>query len=462
MRVRLGAVGFSLILTLAGGCGDDTRPPGDAGAPDASATTDAGGRDAGRDGGSDAGGGGADDSFATAIMTTVNAVTEPMGEIDPAGDHDYYTFEAAAGDWLLVATTANAMDDNALVDTVITLYDATMTQVAENDDRVPRGDTDSEIIYHVPTTGTYYVMVQEFSDWHGDTPEAHPGEPYTLTIATLDPTRPAIIEDPETGNDAASATPIELGTSGGGIIVGTFASATDVDVFSLSVTTAETRLFQSQVMPAGTMGYGSTTTVAHAWVTNMAGDIIARVPDSAMLDSLEPPLPMGDHLLWIDHPAGAAGANDFYVLKVFVGMENPAEAGEATNGTLAGAETLTYETPMGMTGIRRAFVLASFPTAADVDYFAIDVMAGEEVGAACGAMTSGSGLTGLRVELRDASDAIVGTGVNETVADLGAILPLTAVPSPGTYYLRLSATGQDATVTGNWARCGFRAAVPTP
>jgi len=463
MRARLGAVGLSIMAALAAGCGDDVRPPTDAGVPvDAPAPGDGGDRDAGRDAGRRDGGGSMDDSFATAIPTTVNAMAAPTGVIDPASDHDYYTFEATAGDWLLVATTANAMDDPMLVDTVVTLYDATMTQVAENDDRQPRGDTDSEIIYHVLTTGTYYVMVQEFSEWNGDTPEAHPGEPYELTIATLDPTRPSLVEDPETGNDAASATPIELGTTGGGIIVGTFSGMTDVDVFSVSVTSATQQVFMTTIMPSGTDGYGSTSTVGRAWMTNMAGDVIARIADSSMLTSLDVPVPMGDYLLWIEHPASAAGPNDFYVLKEFRGMENPAEAGEATNGTIAGAEMLTYAAPMGTTGVRQAFVLASFPMATDVDYFAIEVMAGEQVNAACGAMTSGSGLLGLHLELRNAMDVVVGTGVDETVAMEGAVLPNTMVPAPGTYYLRVSATGQDPMVTGNWARCGFRAVVPMP
>ncbi len=462
MRVSLRNLGFSMVAALAVGCGDDDRPPTDAGVMVDATMDDAARPDAGRDAGRRDAGGGGDDSFDTAIMTTVNAMTAPTGVIDPASDHDYYRFDVMAGDWLYVATTANAMDDPMLVDTVVTLYDSTMTQVAENDDRLPRGDTDSEIIYHVPTAGTYYVMVQEFSEWNGDTPEAHPMDTYELTIATLDPTRAGLVADPETGNDAASATPVEFGTTGGGIIVGTFASATDIDVFSVNIT-AMGQLFMTTIMPSGPSGYGSTSNVGTAWLTNMAGDtILARIADSSMLDSLEPPVPPGDYLLWIEHPAGAAGANDFYVLKEFRGMENPAEAGEATNGMLAGAEMLTYTTPMGATGIRQAFVLSSFPMATDVDYYAIDVMAGEQVNAACGAMTSGSGLQGLRLELRNAMDVLVGTAATETIADDGALLMNTMVPSPGTYYLRLSATGQDTTVTGNWARCGFRAVVPMP
>lgn len=468
MRTSLPFGSLSLVLVLFFlGCDSAPVSPVDAGNLDGSVMTDSGTRDSGRrDSGSvDAAGPDAgDDSFATALVTTVNATTAPTGVIDPASDRDYYRFDVMAGDWLLVATAANAMDDPMKVDTVITLYDGAMTQVAQNDDAQPRGNTDSEIIYHVPAAGTYYVMVQEFSDWHGDTPEAHPMDTYTLTIATLDPTRAGLVADPETGNDAASATPIELGMTGGGLIVGTFASATDVDVYSLSVTSPSLRLFQTTIMPSGTSGYGSTTPVGQAWVTDVTGTtILARITDSTMLNDVSPPLATGSYLLWVSHPAPALGANDFYVLKEFLGNENPPEAHEAENDVIATAETLTYAAPTGSTTVRAAYVLSSFPTAADVDHYAIDLMTGEHATAACGAMTSGSGVRGLHLSLVDATDTVVGTAsVDETTAAGGAIVMDTAVPAPGTYYFKLTIASLDAMVTGTWARCGFRAVTPMP
>jgi hypothetical protein len=104
----------------------------------------------------------------------------PERVISPARDEDYYSFEGTAGDWIQIVTIANPEDDPALIDTVITLFDASMTQIAENDDSVPRINTDSEIITRLPATGTYYIQVQEFSTWMMETPEG--GSTFTYQI----------------------------------------------------------------------------------------------------------------------------------------------------------------------------------------------------------------------------------------------------------------------------------------
>ena len=77
---------------------------------------------------------------------------------------------------------APGRDDPEMIDTVITLYDGSMNQIAENDDAIPRFNTDSELVIHVPAAGTYYVEVQEFSDWAGEDPEGM--APYFMNIAS--------------------------------------------------------------------------------------------------------------------------------------------------------------------------------------------------------------------------------------------------------------------------------------
>lgn len=417
------------------------------------------GVDLGRDGGRpDAGTDDGNDSFAEAVATTLGATMGPMGTIGAVEDKDYFSFVATADQWIAISTTANPDDDDMLVDTVITLYDATMTAVAENDDAVPRVSTDSEIIFHAVTAGTYYVEVQEFSDWQDMSPEAHPADTYELNVGALNIAGTGITEDPETGDDAASAAPLEFFTAGGGIVVGTFDSVADVDVFT--VTTTALQIFQATFMPAGPMGYGSTTPPRAAWVTDMAGTtILARIDDLAMLNEVSPSLAAGTYLLWIDCPAGTVGANDFYVAKILRGMENPPEAAEATNDVLATPEVITLTAPTGTVDLRNGFVIAQLsPT--DVDHFAVDVLAGEQVAASCGAETSGSGLRGLSVALLDSTGTSVAMAT-ETVAAGGAnIMPTTV--APGQYIFRLTATSQDPVVTGSWVRCGFRAVIPAP
>jgi hypothetical protein len=446
-----------VLASAVAACGDDGgRPSPDAGPIDLG--NDAGPADLGRDAGPPDGGGlDTNNSFADAVTLTMGAATGATDTIGVVEDKDYFKFDATAGDWIIVTTTANPDDVSGMVDTVITMYDAAETQVAENDDAYPRTNTDSEIIYHVVTTGTYYVMVQDFSDWENVSPEAHPADTYEISAGTLNLTAASVTVDPETGNDLASATPLQFGTTGGGLLVGLFETATDVDVFS--VTTAELQIFQAGFAPQGTTGYGSTTPPRAAWVTNAAGtEILARIPDVTISDEIAPPLPAGSYLLWVDRPTGTVGADDFYVSKVGRGTENPLEAAETTNGVVTTPEVITL-TDTAATGTRRGFILATIGTG-DTDYYAVDVLAGEQVAGVCGAETSGSGVRGLTLTLLDSTGATTLATATENTTDNGAIIAATTVTAPGRYLFRVTKTGQDATVTGTWARCGFRAAPP--
>src|SRR5687767_3829216 len=78
------------------------------------------------------------DTPATADEIMIGAKSPTAGVLNPPGDDDWYTFEGMADQWVQILTTANMDDDPEMVDTVLTLYDSTMTQIAENDDRVPR------------------------------------------------------------------------------------------------------------------------------------------------------------------------------------------------------------------------------------------------------------------------------------------------------------------------------------
>jgi hypothetical protein len=469
-KLSLTLIVCALGSFVGAGCGgDNNNAPLDGSVADASdggGPIDLGPRDSGSrdDSAVDAGAGDNDNSFDTATAITADSTEDPTGVIAPAEDKDYYSFEGTAGTWMGISTTANPDDDDMLVDTVITLYDSARTQIAENDDRQPRGDTDSEIIFRVPATGTYYIEVQDFSDWEGvDAAESHPGENYSLSLFTIDVAGAVVAEDAETGNDAASATAAKFGTNMSGLIVGTFASAADVDVFSVEVTGTERRNFGVQLMAIGDTGNGSTSGIAPIWMTDAAGTaIVARVADATTLE-IGPSLPPGSYLLWLQHPATAAGSNDFYVIKHYLVEENAPEAETVagTNDTIATAEPLTLEPRTDMPTTRNAFILTQLTDTTDVDMFSFVVDAGEQVGIACGAETSGSGVRGLHIELQSATGTVIAMD-DETIVDEGALITpsTTTAVGEGTFYARLSKTGQDAEVTSTWVRCGIRALPP--
>src|SRR5262249_30567568 len=70
------------------------------------------------------------------------------GTLSPTGDVDYYYFEGKKGEvvraYITDAQTAhNAAFDPSWIDTVITLYDATRTQIAENNEPRPHRSNDA-------------------------------------------------------------------------------------------------------------------------------------------------------------------------------------------------------------------------------------------------------------------------------------------------------------------------------
>jgi hypothetical protein len=377
------------------------------------------------------------------------------GVINPPGDQDYYTFEGTEGQWLQFVTEANPDDDPALVDTVITVFDADGNQLAENDDSQPRVNTDSEITTRLPATGTYYVLVQEYSTWVGDPDEGQRDFTYTLTVGELNVDAAAVNVDGEAGDDLASAQALSEQTGTGGsfsLIAGDFDAADDIDVYTLTIPDGDAAGYSVYYMADGPQGNGSTTTPGSMWITSADGtEIIARVSLSDT-DQLNPSLPPGTYQLFVSAP-GTTGSNDFYVLKAFRGGDNPAEIQETENNDITTPELVTIEgsPPSG-------FLLATLGDG-DVDHFAIEMQDGELVTVACGSRTSGSGVVDLTATLLDSTGTMTLATSTETAID-GAFIEDQAVPAAGTYILRLTKALQDADVTGTWVRCGIYITLP--
>ncbi|RZO55205.1 MAG: hypothetical protein EVA89_26400 [Sandaracinaceae bacterium] len=389
-----------------------------------------------------------------------------MGAIAQPGDLDYYSFTGTAGQWVIIETNANPDDDPEMIDTVITLYDESMTQIAENDDSQPRVNTDSEIITQLPADGTYYILVQEFTTWAGETAEGQADFTYELSFGGLNFDAEVVTGDAESGDDAASANALGFAmdtmgmASDFGIVAGDFRDGSDVDVFSFSITPGRFSL-TAQLMPVGTDGNGATVTPAAIWITNADGSqIIARV-DPSMLESVNPPLPEGDYLLWVEH-GGAASSADFYVMKLFRGrIDNPPETMEATNGVAATPEPLSFEAIMDVPDAERAFIGATVGDG-DTDFYSLEVTdASEVVSIFCGSRTAGSGVVDLQAALTDSTGTTVIEMATETATD-GIAIQEASVSAAGTYLLRLTKGSQDAEVTGNWARCGVVVGPPAP
>jgi len=405
------------------------------------------------------------DTFATASAINPGATSPTDGTIDPAGDVDYYTFQGTEGQWIEIVTST---DDTATTraDTVITLYDSTMTRIAENDDSLPRFDVDAGLITRLPATGTYYVLVQEWSTWADETAVGGPNYDYELAVGEIPATAAIANVDAEAGDDAASAQALtEQVVTGGGasFIMGTFDDATDVDVYSFTITGTLSSSYSVNLMPDGDAAYGAAAPPARLRITNADGtETVAAMDPSAFSPvapgtnvDLAPSLPPGDYLLFVE----GGGTADFYVIKAFRGGDNPPEAMDLTNGVVATPETIALTANPDVAGLRSGFILANIGDA-DTDYYSITTMGTEQVSVTCGSRSLGSGVVDLTVALFDSTGTTQIATDTETETE-GATLEDVAVPAAGTYLVRLTKGSQDTEVTSTFVRCGFHVQPPT-
>lgn len=445
--LTIGAVALLSGLVAASGCADDAAVEDDGaggsggsgtmmtvgpGGPGATTTTTGGGGNMGD--GNDS----FDEAVDAAIGQQVNSTLEPADT-----DADYYKFTAQEGDLILIDSLAKPEADPfnaAYPDLVVTVYNSAQQKVAENDDPYLVRDTnDSEVWYRIPATGEYFIRVTDCLNWElGGVDNCADAagivnHEYAILVNVFDPADDGTIEDSEGGDDQNSS-PNDFGpeyteqTAGSGqyfatVAYGTFNDNTDVDVFEINLPdniAITNRLFGAIFIqgPEGPEGIGTTANIGDAWITLADGTTeIARIDHTLGIsnDSRELRAPMNaadTYYLWVAHPGGAAGANDFYIFNHNGADSNPQETDEAGNNTAA--ELLTA-VPNGT--LQSAFIGGDLIDG-DVDMFEVAVpgsFAGT-VSVACGALRSGSG-TILNVALNDQAGASIEPAVTESEDD---------------------------------------------
>lgn len=425
----------------------------------------AGGGEAGAAG--TAGAGGSTNRCAQAIdysKAADQATGWVAGTIDPAGDADYYKVALKEGIFYSFLTDANPDDEPDKVDTVLSLYDESGANLlATADDSVPRVSTDSSLQYRSPTNQTVCVKVEDWSSWSGGTPVGDPKFTYSFAAIELVNTVAVNNFDTEPNDSIANAQVETFERSNDqswsiSFVHGMLGTKADIDVYQFSTpvgtTNASVYFTPSGVGGPSLNGSGSTTQLGNVDVTNMTGDVIARLDASKGAGDLSVPIQGGSrYLLWVQRPAGGTpGANDFYRLFHIVSNDdNPRET--EPNNSLAAAEALKIDGTSG-------HVLGTL-TDGDVDYFRFDAKKNERVELVCGAIRAGSGLLAPNFAIRDASDKELQQEVETELADVSwsssksASKPALAISQDGSYYLRVAAAGQSSIVQGNYYRCGI-------
>jgi pre-peptidase len=468
----------SLFLLLAGlgACGGDDGTGGAGGGATASVTatttTTVGPATTATTGGE--GGSDGNDDFATAEKLTVDVAIDAF--LEPWSDQDFYVFQGTKGQALSLSIKAEEIPFDAhTIDTVLTLYDASMTRIAENDDPTPRTTDDAQLFTVLPADGAYYVRVTECWSWATDAvgcakPRTKLSTAYTLRVSNLDGTIPGITADVEKGNDSTTAVPVTYAAAldkGGrplSTVYGRFEAFDDVDVFSFDFpadvveVAAGSRLLASEwILRGGPSADGATSPVGKVYITTQA-DPTQRLGQIDEKDfggkgaRLWPPLdPAGQYYLFVEHPLAPFGTNDFYVERHGAVSSNALEQNEAANNAIAGAEAL-LPAEDGSFYIEGDLGNA----AADVDHFSFDVsgQAGKTVTAICVSGRAGSGLQSFEVDLIDPSTMSNLAIIKETPQSDAATDMIPVPAGAKTLILRLSAAAQDPVVTGAYYRCG--------
>lgn len=419
----------ALLFCALAACGDpepvDPGPPRDAGtatARDAGASEpDAGTPDAGeRDGGA---------RFPNATPLEIDGPVAD-GVIDPAGDLDDYVVEATAGSFLLIEATS---PDYFRCNTVIQLFDADENLVAENDDAglfEPR----SAIVHRVAVSGTYLVRVQDWSSWspESEMPLGDANRIYDVRVRTFAGAEPGYGVATETGDDAASARPVELDAFGRAFVAGTFDHAGDVDVFLVDLDVGNTHTVV-RVQPVGPNGNGSTSAGLRITATSTDGVTILGRRALDELLGMRPPIRRPQYLLWIEAEQ-AVGANDFYVLETepfdWTGLDEP---NADDNDTIATAP------PLPVTGALNSTNLEGTLDAGDVDYFSVDASANRRVRAQCYARVIGSGLLDFDLRLVAADGTVLASGT-ETATEWPSLEATVTTDQP--MYIRMASARQ--------------------
>lgn len=479
----LGVGALSLFTAAAAyGCGDETAPndnDGEGGSATSTSTTPIGPGPTGPATTTTTGAGGAmDEGTSCADAVPLEEKTNTLdgtfydysGVIGEAGDLDYFSFEATAGEW--VRLTTDTSDDSGDVNTVITLFDEDgSTQLAQNNNAVT-GGLDSELAFHVLETGTYCMQVEDWSTFVGNTPQGGPTYGYRAIMVPIDFDLYEFYNEDTEPNDTTGAPQTGLTFSTGSNasqmstdLAGLFDTETDVDVYEW-VAPTPVGAFNLWFTPDGIDGWGSTLGTGIVNVYQSDGTtILAQLDVTRGADRFTSvPVTAGEtYYIEVNAPAGAAaGTNDFYYLKfntVGPTQLNDQEQDEAGNAAFAAAEVAP---PQQDGNVVRHFIGGMLP-APDEDWWSFQASAGTSVALSCSAWRAGGGTRDATFEIyQDPAGAALESEVEGEDADVRwsdtsstASRPAVSITTAGTHYLRVTATQQDPQVTSAFYLCGI-------
>lgn len=413
--------------------------------------------------------------------------------VDADTTKNFYKFTGTKGDRVVAIADAQGLagtngDDNTVIDPVLTIYDANKVQISQNDDQWPRFGRDSQLFTVLPSTGDFYLVVEDCNTAFPGAGCAPPGEVLTFDYEVQINKTDAVVApefnaaEPNDNQGAAIAiTYTKTNNTYGTVLVnGSFGAAADNDYFTFTAP-ADTTVDASGrahaeiwAQPIGAdNGDGSTVNTKIQIIDDMTQAVIAEIDQANHSNGgtnspvhMSVPIALDRKYYMVFLPSGTPSKpdTDYYFTQNFVGSfyygeyENEVVAGG--NDTVATAQALT--TPMMVTS-HAVFVDGDLDFANDVDIFSYAVPAGDTlVSIFCDAQRQGSGLRGAKFTLLDgAGNPITGGSFTEAANKDGFLTDVQMPANTTTVYLKVEATlAPSATVEGRYYHCTLVTGVP--
>ncbi|WP_437673529.1 hypothetical protein [Sorangium sp. So ce131] len=428
----IGAGGAIALLLAACASGGPSLPglggDGYGGGADAATSSQATSSSAETSSSSTSGGSTPERSCANALRLPLDALGARTkgATLELNGEEDYYLFRGRKGQavYLDINTVGSGGRRDEHIDTVMTLFSADGTQIAENNDSIEFFDLESTLFTILPETGEYCIRIADCFAFY-ERPENHcsglPGRSvtgYDLTlVALVDGPGDHETRDHESSDESSSATPIGYLKADEkyslSAIWGTFRDPEDVDVFSFTVPEdfekdiPGTRMSADfYIMPSGPQGSGSTAPTGKVSIVDPdAPDVPLAEVDAASSTHLAAPIELGKkYWLFVRRESGAVGENDFYMITHYAsaGPLLELEQGAGENNTVGTAQPLALGSVSPESPIRNIARVEGdlVGPPEEVDIFRVDVPPGMGwVSAMCEVRHLGSGLRGFEMSL---------------------------------------------------------------
>ncbi len=340
------------------------------------------------------------------------------------GQRDRYRIDVRAGTWIQIRTQANVADATDYLDTVLRVYDNEGELLGQNDDRLPRINSDSELVLRVPGQGmtALFVEVLDFYDFAGRVPRARADWQYQIFAIGMTALREGIVASHQTQ--------------------GTLEGDEGVVLMNREFSVADFRADFRQRL-AGAMLDVIALDMLNPYEIGMALEVrqattLAR--SSVVADLRVSPYVVGaDPTLHIDS-AARDRAFRYRIQTDFAG-----ELDEIGNNSRAQAELIDLGTSRS-----GGFVLLMGD--GDVDWLQLSLEQGGQARLVCDAANRGSGVRNVALIVENAAHTqlLTATLSNDAVSDIDFPVAI------GSTWLRFAKGAQDSQVAGNWLRCGLR------